>query len=256
MEKLGLNPVYVFDNVKCETTRQDILNKTKGLSGIYLILNKITGDYYIGSASTNRIYARFTNHLIQFRGSKVVKAAVKKYKLENFTFLILELYPNIVNKENNKELLDMEDKYLKTLLPNYNILTEAGSTFGYKHTEITRKNLSDMHNDPVFRKKFSQILKDVYSKQRRETIGNLNKGKAFLPDTIEKMKTAALNRKPMSNETKIKCISNTKAVILYNLNGTVFGKFTSILNAAKSINCNEKTIRRALNTDKGLVKKQ
>ena len=31
-----------------------------------MIVNKITEDYYIGSASTNRFYARFSNHLINF----------------------------------------------------------------------------------------------------------------------------------------------------------------------------------------------
>jgi group I intron endonuclease len=76
--------------------------------------------------------------LLYFRGSKIIKHAVKKYGLSNFAFLVLELFPFIVNKENNKNLLDMEDYYLKSLLPNYNILTEAGSSFGYKHTEIDR----------------------------------------------------------------------------------------------------------------------
>jgi len=42
-----------------------------------MIINLITEDYYIGSASTNRFYARFSNHLIYFRGSSVVKASVK-----------------------------------------------------------------------------------------------------------------------------------------------------------------------------------
>jgi hypothetical protein len=50
-----------------------------------------------------------------------VKSAVKKYELKNFAFIILDLYPNIVTTENNKELLDLEDKYLKLYLPNYNI---------------------------------------------------------------------------------------------------------------------------------------
>lgn len=45
--------------------------------------------------------------------------------MKNFAFIILDLYPNIVTKENDKELLDLEDKYLKLLVPNYNILTEA-----------------------------------------------------------------------------------------------------------------------------------
>lgn len=239
IKKLELNPVYVFENLTLETTKKGILKSTSGLSGIYMIINKITWDYYIGSAATNKFYARFSNHLIYFRGSKVVKAAVKKYGLENFAFLILELYPNIVTKENNKELLDLEDKYLKYLLPNYNILTEAGSSFGYKHSEIDRIK-----------------MKEIYSDERRKMIGNLNIGKNFSPETIEKMREKALNRSPMSNETKLKCVANTRPIILYNLNGTIYGEYFTILEASKAINCNEKTIRRALKTEKKLVKRQ
>jgi group I intron endonuclease len=239
IKELQLNPVYVFENLVLETTRQNILKSTSGLSGIYMIINKTTGDYYIGSASTNRFYARFSNHLIYFRGSKIVKAAVKKYRLENFAFLVLELYPNIVTQENNKELLDLEDKYLKSLLPNYNILTEAGSSFGYKHTEVDRIK-----------------MKDIYSDERRNRIGNLNKGKKLSPETIEKIREKALNRSPMSDETKLKCISHTRPVILYNLNDSVYGQYSTIIEAAKAINCNEKTIIRALTTEKKMVKKQ
>ena len=239
IKELELNPVYIFENLDSENIRKQILNETKDLSGIYMIVNKITKDYYIGSAATNRFYARFSNHLIYFRGSKIVKSAVKRYKLNNFAFIILELYPNIVTKENNKELLDLEDKYLKLLLPNYNILTEAGSSFGYKHTEVDR-----------------QKMKDIYTDARREMIGSLNRGKNLSPETIEKMKEKALNRSPMSDETKEKCIVHTRPVVLYNLNGTVYGEYSTILDAANSINCGEKTIRRALKTEKGLVKRQ
>jgi len=237
--ELGLNPVYTFENLDLENVRKQILNETEGLSGIYMIVNKITKDYYIGSAATNRFYGRFSNHLIYFRGSKIVKLAVKKYELSNFAFIILDLYPNIVTKENNKELLNLEDTYLKLLLPNYNILTEAGSSFGYKHTEVDRQKMKDSFNDV-----------------RREMIGNLNRGKRFSPETIDKMRQKALNRPPMSDRTKNKCITNTRPVVLYNLKGTVDGEYSTILDAAKSINCGEKTIRRALKTEKGLVKKQ
>ncbi len=239
IEELGVNPVYIFENLDSENVRREILNKTYDLSGIYMIVNKTTKDYYIGSASTNKFYARFSNHLIYFRGSKIVKLAVKKYGLNNFAFTILELYPNIVTRENNKELLDLEDRYLKLLLPNYNILTEAGSSFGYKHTEVDR-----------------QKMKDMYSEARRERIGSLNKGKTLSPETIEKIRKKALNRPPMSPETRKKCIVNTRPVILYNLNDTVFGKYSTVREAASAINCGEKTIRRALKTEKKLVKKQ
>jgi len=239
IKELRLSPVYNFENLDLENIRKQIQNETKGLSGIYMIVNKITKDYYIGSAATNRFYPRFSNHLIYFRGSKIVKSAVKKYGLSNFAFIILDLYPNIVTKQNNKELLDLEDRYLKLLLPNYNILTEAGSSFGYKHTEVDRQKMKDGFNDA-----------------RREMIGSLNRGKKFSLETINKMREKALNRPPMSDETKQKCITNTRPVVLYNLSGTVYGEYFTILDAAKSINCGEKTLRRALQTKKGLVKRQ
>jgi len=66
-----LNPIFLYENIHLEKTKKNILNDTKGLSGIYLILNKITLDYYIGSASTGRIYTRFSNHLIHKTGSKI-----------------------------------------------------------------------------------------------------------------------------------------------------------------------------------------
>jgi hypothetical protein len=210
INELSLVPVYVFENLNLEITKKQILKDTKGLSGIYMIVNKITGDYYIGSAVTNRFYVRFSNHLIYFRGSRIIKSAVKKYNLKNFAFLILELYPNVVTKENNKELIDLEDKYLKLLLPNYNILTEAGSNFGYKHTEMDRIKAS-----------FPPYYYD---------------GKLVVVLPKEKTKT--------------------RPVTLYNLNGTVYGKYFTIKEAAKAINCGEKTIKRALKTDKKLVKKQ
>jgi group I intron endonuclease len=238
INELELNPVYIFENLDSENVRKQILNETRGLSGIYMIVNKITKDYYIGSASTNKLYARFSNHLIYFTGSKIVKLAVKKYGLINFSFIVLELYPNVVTKENNKELLDLEDRYLKFLLPNYNILTEAGHNFGYKHTEISRLKMRDIYSDAV-----------------REKIGKLNSGKPLSPETIEKIREKALNRPPISDETKKKC-KHTRPVVLYNLNGTVYGKYSTIVDAAKSINCDEKTIRRALNTEKGFVKRQ
>ena len=174
----NLNPVYIYENLELDYTQKKIKSETLNLSGIYLILNKITLDYYIGSASTNRFFARFSNHLVNFHGSKIVKAAVRNYKISQFAFIILELFPEVVTKENNKILLDLEDFYIKSLLPNYNILTEAGSSFGYKHTEMTRINM--MSN---------------YSIERRLKIGNLNKNKIFSKETIEKMRASALTRK-------------------------------------------------------------
>src|ERR1700753_2531406 len=227
----NLKPVYTFENLDSHETREKVCKEIKQISGIYMILNKITLDYYIGSASTNRMYSRFTKHLIYFTGSKIVKLAIKKYNLSNFAFLVLEIFPNIVTQKNNKQLLDLEDFYLKSLLPNYNILTEAGNSFGYKHTEITRINM--IAN---------------YSLERRLEIGALNRGKTLSNETIEKMRNSALTRKPYtySEQGKLNLKKNSKPLLVYNLNGTLYGNYGSLTEAAISLNCSLKTINRCL----------
>jgi len=198
-------------------------------------------DYYIGSAATNKFNTRFSKHLINFHGSKLLKNAVRKYKLSSFAFLVLELFPEIVTKENNKDLLDLEDYYLKSLLPNYNILTEAGSSFGYKHSEITRIK-----------------MKTNYSEERKLLIGNLNKGKKLSPETIELMREKALNRNNIRYSEKgiANMKKSSKAIIVYNLDRTKYGEFPSIVETAKALNCSVKTVSRSLSTPKNLLKKR
>jgi group I intron endonuclease len=241
IKEKNLKPIYCYEDLHLESTRKKIQTETKNLSGVYLILNKVTLDYYIGSAATNRFYTRFSNHLLNFHGSKIVKLAVRKYKLPQFAFLILELFPETVNKENNKKLLDLEDFYLKSLLPNYNILTEAGSSFGYKHTEIARiKMISN------------------YSEERRERIGSLNKGKNLSDETKEKMREKALARvtRTYTEQGILNMKKHYKPIMLYNKDYTVYGEYPSIVEAAKSIGCHLTTIRRALKTKKKLLKRR
>jgi len=54
--------------------------------------------------------------------------ALFKYGYSNFSLEILEYC--LVS-----DLLKREDYYIKQLKPDYNILQEAGSSLGYKHTE-------------------------------------------------------------------------------------------------------------------------
>lgn len=239
----NLNPIYLYENLNLEPIRKQILSEIKGLSGIYLILNKRTLDYYIGSASTNKIYARFSNHLLNLNGSKIVKFAVKKYKLSEFAFLVLELFPKIVNKENNKELLDLEDFYLKTLLPNYNIITEAGSNFGYKHTEISRIKMNTKYSLE------DRIQIDYLNKNKENILSNESIDKINEKD-LKIINTISSDQKIKNNNT------NSKAIYLYNLDFTVYGKYSNITEGAKAIGCNLKTITRALKTNKKLLKRR
>ena len=237
----NLNPVFIYEDLLLESTRYKLLNETRGASGIYLILNKTTLDFYVGSASSGRFNSRFMNHLIYLRGSKIVKNAVKKYGISSFALMILEILPEITTKENNKKLLDIEDFYIKSLLPDYNILTEAGSSFGYKHTEITRIK-----------------MKANYSQERRSRIASLNKGMKLPIETIEAMKKAGSSRqKPVYSMEAIKNMKKaSKPLLVYNLDHTVFAEFTSITEASKYLDCDQKTIKRALQTPKKVLRRR
>jgi len=84
-----------------------------------------------------------------------------------------------------------------------------------------------------------------YSIERRLKIGNLNKNKIFSKETIEKMRASALTRKKpsYSEQAILNMKKNSKSLIIYNLNYTVYGEYPSITEASKSLNCNDKTIR-------------
>lgn len=62
LEDIKLNPIFWYENLHLDNVKKELKMQTKGLSGVYLILNKITLDYYVGSASTDKFYARFSNH--------------------------------------------------------------------------------------------------------------------------------------------------------------------------------------------------
>jgi group I intron endonuclease len=241
IDKYKLSPIYIYENLDNLETKNKLRKDCKTLSGVYLILNKVNLDFYIGSASTGRFYSRFMNHLFYYNGSKIVKLAVQKYKIKNFAFIVLDLIPEITNRENNKNLLDLEDFYIKSLLPNYNILTEAGNSFGYKHTEITRIK-----------------MKTNYSQERREFARKLNLGKTIKDSTRELLRKIALNREPrkFSEEALLNMKKASKPIIVRNLNGTIYGEFPSIISTASALKCGVKTLYRALRKDKKLVKQQ
>ncbi len=223
----------VYHNLHLLETQKKILDENKHKSGIYMIFNNINKKKYIGSASTNRINIRFRNHLIHFTGSKLVAAAVAKYGIENFSFYIIEYYPGFVKKENlspsHIQLLELETNYISLYSPEYNILTQAESTMGYRHTEETKEK-----------------LKKNYSQERKDRIGNINKGKIFTKERRELFSKIAKLRN--SNQELRKHLSKlfSKPVILYDQNGNIHSKYSSIRTMAKAFNCCHKTINKAL----------
>lgn len=113
--------------------------------------------------------------------------------------------------------------------PEYNICPLASSTANWSHKSETLTK-----------------MRENYSKERREAIGNLNKGKTLSKDTRQLISKAVKNRAPVSLESRLKCAVHVRPLIVTNLDGSNVQFFPSIVEAAKALQCNEKTIRRAL----------
>lgn len=106
--KLGIKVENYWENIHLPETRENINQIVKNKSGVYIIINKITNNKYIGSAITNKLQVRFSNHCIhKNHGSKLVKNSIKKYGLNNFIFGIIEYFPEKITKENNIKLLKL-----------------------------------------------------------------------------------------------------------------------------------------------------
>jgi group I intron endonuclease len=172
-------------------------------------------------------------------GNVLVGKAVEKYGLENFVFLVLEL----VSQQDTvdvKLLLEREDHYILSLKPEYNIAPLATNSVGWNHSEES-----------------IQKMKQGYSDERRQKVGSINYyvGKALSEETRNLIREAALQRKPMSMESRLKCAVNVRPITITNLDGTNPQSFSSIIEASKVIECNEKTIRRALSSN-GVIKRK
>lgn len=132
------------------------------------------------------------------------------------------------------------------------MLEGKGNTAGVLHTEETKT-----------------LMRANYSDERRAAVGALNRGKQFSPE--EKMRISALNRKPLSKESRELVSLNSAKALLFNvsmLDGSLLtNDATSIIirtipcsfslkrKVADYIGCNERTVRRALKSN-GAVKKK
>ena len=104
-------------------------------TGVYRWTNLKSGKIYIGSSAN--LAKRFSTYLsIKFLTRESLKCksmiyfALLKYGHNAFRLDILEYC-------DSEELLAREQFYLDNFKPEYNLLTTAGSSLGFKHSEET-----------------------------------------------------------------------------------------------------------------------
>lgn len=113
------------------------------VSGIYRI-DGPNGKFYIGSAKW--VARRWIEHKRDLKrsvhGNPKLQAAWNKYGEGAFTISVLEVVPEL------EKLIDREQHWIDTLNPvahGYNIKLKADSPLGLKHSEETRRLMSEAH---------------------------------------------------------------------------------------------------------------
>lgn len=198
-------------------------------SGIYKILNTITGDFYIGSSSRT-LKSRWYDHRKNLRGNrhcnKHLQFAWNKYGEKNFEFIEVE-------KVIPEECIRREQFYIDTLKPIYNKAPIAGSILGIKKTKesiekqrCSLKRYYEVNDAPWLGKKFSN--------EHRKKLSNSHKGYEHTEE--QKKKISESNKQYIKeNNIDMSVRAMKKPIICITTNQ----QFISIRDAAKFFNLNE-----------------
>lgn len=162
-----------------EESKYTIYRELKEKAGVYMLINRITGDTYIGSSVDLR--DRMKRYIHETKSTKtttiIIHRALRKYGLSNFSLIILTFC-----KSDVKTCLKLEQIALNLFKPVYNILTIAGSSQGFKHSAETIAKLKELsgENNPKYGTFHSEDSKRAISKSVKiylDTFGHHNKGK-------------------------------------------------------------------------------
>lgn len=169
---------------------------------IYEIRNKITGEFYIGSAVDHK--RRRKDHLNRLkRGthhSRYLQNAWNKYGPEAFEFNVL------LEKVDLESLYSIENERIATLKPHYNMMIDVFSHLGMKRTEETKNKIS-----------------------RALT------GRKLSPEHREACRVGVTGTKQSAETIRKRMANRHKPILAFNKDGTLFREFGSATIAAAEL---------------------
>lgn len=173
------------------------------ISGIYKITNVVTGDTYVGASSD--LQKRKRTHLSALRSknhkNRHLQASWDANEEISFQFEVLEYV-------DEADLMEMEQFYIDTLNPSFNIQRVAGgSPSGIVRTEEAKKRMSIAATGRVLSdetKRKIGIAKTgnkncvgrVMSEETKRKIGAKSKGRVFSEESRKKMSDSQKARYP------------------------------------------------------------
>jgi group I intron endonuclease len=199
-------------------------------SGIYKITNKINGRYYIGSSIN--IKNRWNEHKRTLKQNKhdndFLQKSWNKHGEESFLFEIIE-YVLDLNK-----LLEREQYYLDLIIHDkkisYNLCKTAGNMLGFKHSDETKKKMS---NSRIGNK---NSLGFEHSDETKKKMSNSHFGLKHNDKTIILMinKSKKNNLKSVKYKTKVSDEIKTELLDKYSSGSYSTRKLSELYGISKS----------------------
>jgi len=220
--KLENNGINVQNVIIPEIRNQSSKNVCEGIGkikGIYKIINKVNGKYYVGSS--NDIKKRWIHHRTLLNhnkhDNKYLQNAWNKYGKENFDFLIIE------KDIDEDKLLLVEQRYIDLCKQDrdesYNLTLYSTSPMkGRKMSESTKLKMSESHKNYIFTEEHKQNLSKSKTGINHHFYGKRppNFGKKMSEEQrkklsdIKKGKTSPMKGKKFSVESKLKMSISAK----------------------------------------------
>jgi group I intron endonuclease len=243
LPKFNLNPVVSFNNA--QEQKETIFKTCKDKSFVYRWVNKTNGKDYLGSTSNakSRLSSYFDFKTLSIFNMPIYKA-ILKYGHSNFIFEIVEFCEP-------GDATQREQFYLDQFDFDYNVLENANSLFGFKHSADTLAKMKGRQNALGFN----------HSLETLEKLRDAQTGKKHSPEALDKMREQWANRKldPSSSVKDNDILSNSRKkikgtlVVTTNIETSLTTEYLSISEAAKALNVTRTTLRSYIKNNKEVI---
>lgn len=234
-----ITPIKIYSNAFINKNKILLDNKNK--PGIYKWINNINGNTYVGSGLNlaKRVGDYYNKNELE-RNPRPIHAALLKHGHDNFTLEILEYCKP-------DELIKREQYYLDLVKPEYNILKNAYSLLGFKHSDET-----------IARLKLRSI-----SEEHKKILSSAHLGKEVSQEVRDKLSLATTNfrkNNPLSPEALANIKAKTteregKSVRLLNIQTNETLNFSTLTEAGEFLGIKRQAVRNAINRG-SIVKEQ
>lgn len=199
-QKIILAWLNRLENTHIQKTRgkhpsasSQIYTDNKDKSGIYRWTNNLNGKTYVGSGVNlaKRLRSYFNVKELN-RKSSPIQDALLKYGHSSFTLEIMEY-------TTREKVIHREQYYINLLVPEYNVLNNAYSLLGFKHSQET----------------LDKLKSKVISAEHKSLLSSVHRGKTVSSETREKLSIATSNYRrdnPLTAEALLNIKNKTIAL--------------------------------------------